>query len=77
MSLECGDDFCPPCEPIAWVWREGDEPIRHCSIAVVDIVDVHLPEVHTFSSVHSYVDMTAFPLTVLAELNVLLLATKW
>jgi len=77
MPLEFGNDFCPPCEPITWVWREGDDPFGRCPIAVVDVVDVHLPETHTISLVHWYVDMITIVLTVLAVLNVLLLATKW
>jgi hypothetical protein len=32
-----------PCEPIAWVWHEGNDPIGHGPIAVVDVMDVHLP----------------------------------
>ena len=45
MALEFGNDFRPACEPIAWVWREGDDPIECLPIAVVDVVDVHLPHV--------------------------------
>ena len=52
VPLQFGNDFCPPCEPIAWVWREGDaNPIGRCPIAVVDVVDVHLQEIHV-SLVH-------------------------
>ena len=77
MPLEFGNDFCPPCEAIAWVWREGDDPIKRLPIAVVDVVDVHLPHVHSISLVHCYIDTITILLTVLALLNVLLLATKW
>ncbi|EDR06908.1 uncharacterized protein LACBIDRAFT_328263 [Laccaria bicolor S238N-H82] len=49
MPLEFGDDFCPPCELIAWVWRKGDDPFGRHPIAVVDVVDVHLPEIRTIS----------------------------
>ena len=77
MPLEFGNDFCPPCEPIAWVWHEGDDPIKHLPIAIVDVVDVHLPHVHSISLVYWYIDKITILLTVLALLNVLLLATKW
>ena len=77
MALEFGNDFSPPCEAIAWVWREGDDPVRRRPIAVVNVVDVNLPEIRTISFAHWYIDMTTILLTVLALLNVLLLATKW
>ena len=77
MPLQFGNNFCPACEPIARVWREGDDPIEHRPTAVVDVVDVHLPEVRTISSVHQYTNTITILLTVLALLNVLLLATKW
>ena len=77
MALEFGNDFCPPCEAIAWVWHEGDDPIRRRPIAVVGVVDVHLREIRTISFVHWYIDTTTILLTMLALLNVLLLATKW
>ena len=76
MLLEFGNDFCPACEPIAWVWREGDDPIGRRPIAVVGVVDVHLPKIRTISFVHWYIDTLTILLTVLALLNVLLLATK-
>lgn len=41
MLLEFGDDFCTACEPFAGVWHEGNYSIRCCSIAGVDVVDVH------------------------------------
>ena len=47
MPLEFGNHFGPACEAIAWVWREGDDPIERRPIAVVDVVDVHLPHVHS------------------------------
>ena len=77
MALEFGKDFCLACEPIAWVWREGDDPIERRPIAVVDVVDVHLPHVHSISLVYRYIDTMTILLTMLALLNVLLLATKW
>ena len=77
MPLQFGNNFCPACEPIAWVWREGDDPIERRPIALVDVVDVHLPEVRTISSIHRYTNTITILLTVLALLNVLLLATKW
>ena len=76
MVLEFGNNFCPPCEAIAWVWREGDDPIERLPIAVVDVVDVHLREIHAISFVHWYIDTTTILLTMLALLNMLLLATK-
>ena len=74
MPLEFGNNFCPACKPIAWVWCEGDDSIERRPIAVVD---VHLPHVHSISFVHWYIDTITILLTVLALLNVLLLATKW
>ena len=72
MPLEFGDDICPPCEPTAWIWHKGNDPIRRCPIAII-VVDVHLPEIHAISLVH----LNIYPLTVLAVLNVLLLAATW
>ena len=77
MAPEFGNNFCPACEPIAWVWREGDDPVGRRPIAVVNVVDVNLPEIRTISFAHWYIDMIIILLTVLALLNVLLLATKW
>ena len=77
MPLQFGNDFGPPCESIAWVWREGNDPIERRPIAVVDVVDVHLREIRTISFVRWYIDTITILLTVLALLNVLLLATKW
>ena len=77
MALEFGNDLCPPCEAIAWVWHEGDDPIERLPIAIVDVVDVHLPHDHSISCVHWYIDTITVLLTVLALLNALLLATKW
>ena len=77
MSLEFHNNFRPACEPSAWVWCEGDDPVRRSPFAVVGIVDVHLWEIRTISFVHWYIDMTTILLTMLALLNVLLLATKW
>ena len=77
MTLEFGNKFRPACEPIAWVWGEGDDPVRRRLIAVVNVVDVNLPEIRTLSFAHWYIDKTTILLTVLALLNVLLLTTKW
>ena len=44
MLPEFGDDFFPPCEQIAWIWREGNEPIINRSIAMI-VVDVELQEI--------------------------------
>ena len=63
MPLEFGNDFCTPCEPIAGVWRKGNDPIGCCLIAIVDVVDVHLPEIHAISLLGGYL---ALPLTVSA-----------
>ena len=74
MLLEFGDEFCPPCEPIAWIWHEGNDPIGHRTIAVVDVVDVHLPEIHAISLVHGNIYIL---LTVLVLINMFSRATKW
>ena len=42
MTLEFVDDFCTPCEPIAWIWHKGNDRIGHRPISVVD---VNLPEI--------------------------------
>ena len=49
MPLEFGNDFCTPCEPITWIWHDGNDPIRHRPIAVVDVVDLDLPEILAIS----------------------------
>ena len=46
MLLEFRDDFCAPCEPIAGVWHEGNDSIGRHPIAVIDVVDVYLREIH-------------------------------
>jgi len=74
MLLEFGNDFCLPCEPIAWIWHEGNDPIGHHTIAVVDVVDVHLPEIHAISLVHQNIYIL---LTVLVLINMFSRATKW
>ena len=61
MLLEFGDHFCAPCEPIAGVWHEGNDSIGRHPIAVVDVVDVYLPEIHSISLPDGYL---AVPLTV-------------
>jgi len=78
MILEFGDDFCTPCEPIAWIWHEGNNPIGHRTTAVVDVVDVHLPEIHTVSLVHQNIYMITILPTALVVMNMLSRATtKW
>ena len=74
MLLKFGDDFCAPCETIARIWHQGNDPIGRRPIAI--IVDVHLLKIHAISLVHRNTYMITL-LTVLALLNVLLLATKW
>ena len=75
MLLKFGDDFCTACEAIAWTWHEGNDPIGCRPIAI--IVDVHLPKIHAIGLVHRNTYVISTVLTVLAVLNVLLLATKW
>ena len=72
MLPQLGDDFCAACEPIARIWHEGNDPIERRPIA---IVDVHLPEI--LNLVHQNIYVITILLTVLAALNVLLLAIKW
>ena len=62
MSLEFTDDFCPPCEPTAWIWHKGNDPIRRRPVAIIVVVDVDLPEIHAISVVH----WNIYLLTVLA-----------
>ena len=69
MSLKFGNDFCTPCEPIAWIWHKGNDPIGHRPIAVVDVVDVDLPEILAISLLVLSGYLTV-PLTVSAEWNV-------
>jgi len=54
MPLKSGNDFCMPCEPVARIWHKGNDAIRHHLIVVVDVVDVHLPEIHTISLLDGY-----------------------
>ena len=63
MPHEFGNDFCTPCEPIAGVWHKGNDTIGCCLIAIVDVVDVHLPEIDTISLLG---EDLALPLTVSA-----------
>jgi hypothetical protein len=63
MPLEFGDGFCPACEPIARIWHKGHDPIGDRPTAIVDVVDVDLPEIHTISLLSRYLTV---PLTVLA-----------
>jgi len=66
MPLQFGDDFCPPCEPIAWIWHEGNHPIGCCPIAIIAVVDVHLPEIHAINLVDQNIYKITILLTVLA-----------
>ena len=75
MPLEFGNVFCLPCEPIAWIWHEGNDTIRCCPIAMIAVVDVHLP--NTINLVHQNISITTILLTELAEMNMLSRATKW
>jgi hypothetical protein len=54
VPFEFGNDFCTPCEPIARVWHKGNDPIGRRPIAVVDVVDVDLPEIHAISLLRGY-----------------------
>ena len=60
MPLEFGDDFCSPCEPIAWTWYEGNELIGHSCSAIIVVVDVDL---HGISLVHRDIFMISILLT--------------
>ena len=56
MPLKFGNDFCTPCEPIAWIGHKGNNPIGHRPIGVVDVVDVvdvDLSEIHAVSLLSS------------------------
>jgi hypothetical protein len=64
MLLEFGDDFCTTCEPIAWVWHKGNDPTGRRPIAIVDVVDVHLPEIHAISLIHRNIYTIIILLTV-------------
>ena len=61
MLLESGNDFCAPCEPIAGVWHERNDPIGRHPIAIVDVVDVYLPAIQSVNLLDKYL---AVPLTV-------------
>jgi len=52
MPLEFGDDFCAACEPIARIWRKGNDPIGRRPIGIIVVVNVHLPEIHAISLIH-------------------------
>ena len=60
MPLEFRDNFYPPYEPIARIWRNGNDPIGHHPIAVVD---VDLPEIHDIGLLSRYLTV---PLTASA-----------
>ena len=73
MALEFGDDVCAACEPTAWIWHKGNGPNGRIQI---DVVDVHLPEIHGISLVHQNIYVITNLLTALAPL-MLSLTTKW
>ena len=60
MSLEFGNDFRTSGEPIARIWRKGNDPVGRRPIAVVDL---HLPEIHAISLLSTYLTVS---LTALA-----------
>ena len=66
MPLEFGDDFCPPCESIAWIWHEGNDPIGCRPIAIIAVLDVDLFEIHAISLVHRNIYTITPSRTVLA-----------
>ena len=76
MVLKFGNDLCTACEPIAWIWHKGDDPIGRRPIAII-VVDVHLPEIHAIRLIQRDIYMITILLTALAVLSMLLLATKW
>jgi len=76
MILKFSNDFCTACKPIAWIWHKGNDPIGCCPVAIIVVVDVHLPEIHAMFNSPEHLTITIL-LTVLAVLNILLLATKW
>ena len=53
MPPEFSNDFCTPCEPIAWIWHKGNNPIGRRPIDVVDVVDVDLSDIHAVSLLSS------------------------
>ena len=63
MLLEFSDDFRAACEPIARIWHKSNDPIGRRPIAVVDVDDVDLPEIHAISLLSRYLTV---PLTVSA-----------
>ena len=58
MPLEFGYDFCAACEAIARIWHKGNDRIGCRPIASVDVVDVHLQEIHAFSLLGGYLSAT-------------------
>ena len=54
MPLEFGNNFCTPCEPITRIWHKGNDLVGRRPIAVVDEVDVDLPEIHAISLLSRY-----------------------
>ena len=63
MPLKFGNDFCTPCEPVAWIGHKGNNPIGRRPIGVVDVVDIDLSEIHAVSLLSRYLTV---PLTLLA-----------
>ena len=74
MLLKFGNDFCTACETVAWIWHKGNDPIERRPIVVVDM---YLPVIHAISLIHRNSCTIPIQLTVLAVLNMLLLAIKW
>ena len=53
MHVKFGNDICTPCEPIAWIWHKGNNPIGRRPIGVVDVVDLDLSGIHAVSLLSS------------------------
>ena len=70
MPLEFGDDLHAACEPTARIWHKGNDPIGRRPIGIID-VDLQDVQCHQLDL------RINIPLTVLASLNVLWLATNW
>ena len=70
MPLEVRDGFCAPSEPSARVGHKGND--SRCPTAV----DVDLQKIQR-RRLAWRIPLANIPLTVLASMNVPLLATKW
>ena len=66
MPPEFSNDFCTPCEAIAWIWHKGNNPIGRRPIDIVDVVDVDLSDIHAVS----LLSISNCPLTLSAAYNV-------